>query len=75
MILNRAFLSILLGGILLLSISMYASVRAIEKGLSPLSELAGNASVISARDWRFPVPPSAAKVTEIAPLASALSGW
>jgi signal transduction histidine kinase len=72
--LDKAFISILLGGILLLAISVYASVRAIEKGLYPMSELAGSASAISTRDWTFPVPPSAAKVTEIAPLASALSG-
>ncbi len=72
--LDRAFISILLGGILLLAISLYASVRAIEKGLYPLSELAGRASAISTRDWTFPVSSSAAKVTEIAPLASALSG-
>ena len=72
--LDRAFISILLGGILLLAISVYASLRAIEKGLYPLSELAGSASAISTSDWTFPVPPSAAEVTEIAPLASALSG-
>jgi signal transduction histidine kinase len=71
---DRAFITILIGGILLLAISVYASVRAIEKGLYPLSELAGSASAISARDWTFPVPPSPAEVTEIAPLASALSG-
>ncbi len=71
--LDRAFISIVLGGVLLLSISVCASVHAIEKGLFPLSELAGSASAISARDWTFPVPPSAAIVTEIAPLASALS--
>ena len=72
--LDRAFLSILLGGILLLAISVYASVCAIEKGLHPLSELAESASAISTRDWSFPIPPSEAMVTEIAPLASALSG-
>ena len=72
--LNRAFISILLGGVVLLAISVYASVRAIEKGLYPLSDLAGSAGAISARDWTFLVPPSTAKITEIAPLASALSG-
>jgi hypothetical protein len=36
--LDRAFVSILLGGMLLLAISLYASVRAIEKGLHPLAE-------------------------------------
>jgi len=71
--LNRAFISILLGGVVLLAISVYASVRAIEKGLYPLSELAGSAGAISARDWTFLIPPSTAKITEIAPLASALS--
>jgi signal transduction histidine kinase len=72
--LNRAFISILLGGIVLLAISMYASVRAIEKGLYPLSELAGSADAISARNWTFPISSSTAEITEIAPLASALSG-
>jgi signal transduction histidine kinase len=71
--LDRALISILLGGILLLAISVYASIHAIEKGLWPLSELAASASAISTRDWTLPIPPSAARVSEIAPLASALS--
>jgi signal transduction histidine kinase len=71
--LDRAFLSILLGGVLLLAVSVYASVRAIETGLHPLSELTESAGKISTKDWALQVPPSAAGVTEIAPLASAVS--
>jgi signal transduction histidine kinase len=71
--LDRALLSILLGGLLLLAISVYASIHAIEKGLWPLSELAASAGAISTRDWTLSVPPSAARVSEITPLASALS--
>jgi len=71
--LDRAFLSILLSSIPLLAISVYASIRAIDKGLYPLSELAGSAGAISSKDWTLQVPDSAAQVKEIAPLASALS--
>ena len=71
--LDEAFLSILVGGVLLLAVSVYASVRVIEKGLYPLSELAQSAGTISTRDWTLQVPDSAASVAEIAPLASALS--
>src|SRR5215470_3839468 len=71
--LNRGFLDILVGGVLLLAISIYASVRVIEKGLYPLSKLTQSAGTISTKDWTLQVPNSAASVTEIAPLASALS--
>jgi signal transduction histidine kinase len=71
--LNRAFLSIFVGGLFLLAISVYVSVHAIEKGLFPLSQLADRAGAISSKNWGFAVPQSAAGVKEIAPLASSLS--
>jgi len=58
---------------LLLAISVYASVRAIEKGLRPVSELASSASAISASNWNLKVTDSAVNVVEIAPLTHAMS--
>lgn len=71
--LARAFIGILSGGILLLAISVYASVRAIEKGLRPLSELAASANSITAADWDLRLSDSAVNVVEIAPLTGAMS--
>jgi signal transduction histidine kinase len=71
--LARAFIGILSGGVVLLIISVYASVRAIKKGLRPLSELAASANSISAADWNLKVSPSAVNVAEIAPLTRAMS--
>ncbi len=71
--LTRAFIGILSGGIVLLIISLYASIRAIEKGLHPLSELAASANSISAADWNLKVSASAVEVAEIAPLTRAMS--
>jgi len=69
----RAFTSIFAAGVLLLAISVYASVRAIEKGLRPVSELASSASAISASNWNLKVTDSAVNVVEIAPLTHAMS--
>jgi signal transduction histidine kinase len=71
--LARAFLSVLFGGMLLLAISLYASVRAIERGLRPLSELASSANSISPSDWNLKLTDSALNVVEIAPLTRAMS--
>jgi len=71
--LNRAFLTILVGGLILLMLSVFVSFRAIERGLSPVTELAVSANSISTRDWDLKLQPSVFKVEEIAPLADAMS--
>jgi signal transduction histidine kinase len=71
--LARALASILAGGVLLLAVSVVASIRAIEKGLHPLSELASSANSISAVDWDLKLTPSSVDVVEIAPLTRAMS--
>jgi len=71
--LARALFGVLVGGILLLVISAYASIQSIERGLRPLSELTSSANSISAADWNLKVSPSAVTVVEIAPLARAMS--
>jgi len=70
----RALGGVLLGGLLLLVISAYASIQSIERGLRPLSELTSSANLISAADWNLKISPSTVNVVEIAPLARALSG-
>jgi len=55
---------------LLLSI---AAVRAlIRRSLQPLDALASQAAALSPQTWDFKAPPSAYRLTELAPLASAL---
>src|SRR5262245_18453101 len=71
--LARALFGILMGGVLLLVISAYASIQSIERGLRPLSELTSSAKSISAADWNLRVSPSAVNVVETAPLARAMS--
>jgi len=71
--LSRALAGVLSGGVLLLVLSVYASVHAIEKGLRPLSELASSANSISSADWDLRLPPSAVNVTELVPLTRAMS--
>src|SRR5262249_46736960 len=51
--LARALGGVLLGGLLLLVISAYASIQSIERGLCPLSELTSSANSISAADWNL----------------------
>ncbi len=69
----RSFLTLFFGGIVLLAISAFASIRWIEKGLTPLVELASSANAISATNWDLKLSPSATNVVEIAPLTRALS--
>jgi signal transduction histidine kinase len=69
----RSFLTLLFGGIVLLAISASISIRWIEKGLSPLEDLAASANSISAMNWDLKLSPSATNVVEIAPLTRALS--
>lgn len=69
----RSFITMLLGGVTLLAISVYVSIRWIEKGLTPLVELASSANTISATNWDLKLSPSATTVLEIAPLTRALS--
>jgi signal transduction histidine kinase len=71
--LARAFISILAGGIALLGISVYVSIRAVERGLQPLSELAAGADSVSATDWDLKLTDSAVAVVEVAPLTRAMS--
>jgi signal transduction histidine kinase len=71
--LARAFLSILLGGIVLLGISVYVSIQAIERGLQPLSELAAGVNSISPTDWDLKLTDSSLAVAEVAPLTRAMS--
>jgi signal transduction histidine kinase len=71
--LARAFLSILLGGIVLLAISVYVSIQAIERGLRPLSELAAGVNSISPTDWDLKLTDSSVAVVEVAPLTRAMS--
>ncbi len=68
-----SFITLLLGGIVLLAISASVSIRWIEKGLSPLVDLAAGANSISATNWDLKLSPSATNVVEIAPLTRALS--
>ena len=69
----RSFLTLFLGGIVLLAISAFVSIRWIERGLSPLVDLAASANTISATNWDLKLSPSATNVVEIAPLTRALS--
>jgi signal transduction histidine kinase len=69
----RSFLALLFGGTVLLTISVFASIRWIEKGLSPLEDLAASANSISTTNWDLKLSPSATNVVEIAPLTRALS--
>jgi signal transduction histidine kinase len=71
--LARAFISILAGGIVLLGISLYVSIRAIERGLQPLSELAVGVNSISPTDWDLKLTDSSLAVAEVAPLTRAMS--
>jgi signal transduction histidine kinase len=69
----RSFLTLLFGGIVLLAISAFVSIRWIERGLSPLVDLAASAKTISPTNWDLKLSPSATNVVEIAPLTRALS--
>jgi signal transduction histidine kinase len=69
----RSFITLLLGGFVLLAISVYVSIRWIEKGLSPLVDLAASANSISPTNWDLKLSSSATNVLEIAPLTRALS--
>jgi signal transduction histidine kinase len=69
----RSFLTLLFGGIVLLAICAFVSIRWIERGLSPLVDLAASANTISATNWDLKLSPSATNVVEIAPLTRALS--
>jgi signal transduction histidine kinase len=69
----RSFLTLLFGGVVLLAISAFVSIRWIERGLSPLVELAASANTISATNWDLKLSPSTTNVVEIAPLTRALS--
>ncbi len=71
--LKHAFILILGFGMLLLAISVYASVKTIERGLRPLSALVSSANAISAADWDLKLNPSVVSVVEISPLAAAMS--
>jgi signal transduction histidine kinase len=70
--LTQAFMVIAFGGLLLLTISLVVSVRAVEKGLLPLSELASSAKSISADHWQLTTTPATKEVVELAPLVGAL---
>lgn len=71
--LTRAFILIFGFGVLLLAISVYASIRAVERGLQPLAALASSANAISATHWDLKLNPSVVNVTETSPLTSAMS--
>ncbi len=71
--LGRAFLRILVAGILLFSVSVYISIGAIRQGLFPLSDLAASTDSTTPADWNLKIPASAANVVEIAPLTRAMS--
>lgn len=57
---------------ILLSITALIMAWSVRKVLLPVNELAREAERISSHDWRFHVPASAKKTTELQPLAAAL---
>ena len=68
-----AIFYVLLGGVFLLAVSLWFSIRAVEKGLRPLSDLAAGAQSISASNWAFAPPASALGTKEVEPLTRAMS--
>ena len=70
--LTQAFMVIAFGGLLLLAISLAVSIRAVERGLFPLSELAASAKSISADHWQLTTTPATREVVELTPLVGAL---
>ena len=70
----RAVLTVLVAGIVLLSLSVWFSVWAINSGLRPLSDLATSAGSISASNWQLDPPSSTLHTVEVAPLTRAMKG-
>jgi signal transduction histidine kinase len=68
----RAASTVLVAGVVLLSLSVWFSVWAIKSGLRPLSDLATSAGSISASNWQLDPPPSTLHTVEVAPLTRAM---
>jgi len=70
--LMRAASTVLAAGVVLLGLSVWFSVWAINSGLRPLSDLAISAGSISASNWQLNPAASAIHTVEVAPLTRAM---
>jgi heavy metal sensor kinase len=60
------------GSLVLLGIAGVTTMRAVKKGLSPLSTLAASARRVTANDWKLHAADEAHSTVELAPLAAAM---
>ena len=60
------------GSLVLLGIATRATVWAVRRGLSPLSELADSAARVTVKDWKLHAPEEANATLELLPLTAAM---